>query len=206
MHPSPPPHYVCTPVHSLQVLAEYLAKQEATLLATTHTATGATTDATTNTHNGTIHTATAASASETTTPLSTATGASSAFVATYEWTELEENLNSLPPGLQVELPLDGGRRRARIPPMWALRVWLSNEHGFWRHADVTRTTTVGELRASAAAFVGVPVSKVRFELPRVPAAGPLAGEAPRLDLADELTAEQVDLFGQRAELHVVLCG
>ena len=67
------------------------------------------------------------------------------FVPSYEWCELPEDIN-VPAGLDIELPLDGAARRARIPPSWQLRLWTDDEHGYWRQ-EVTRSTTGLELRA-----------------------------------------------------------
>ena len=54
------------------------------------------------------------------------------FVPSYEWQPLDEDTAGVPPGLEVELPLDGRPRAARIPPSWQLRLWLGFELGFWR--------------------------------------------------------------------------
>ena len=102
-------------------------------------------------------------------------------------------VEALPAGLQVELPLDGRLRRARIPPSWTLRVWLNDELGFWRQA-VTRSTSIAELRQSAAAFARVDdVESVRLTFGRSSAS-----------LCDELTAEEVDLFGRQKDVRVLL--
>lgn len=90
-----------------------------------------------------------------------ATDASGALIPSYEWQWLPDNC-IVPPGLQVELPLDGSsRRRARIPPHWQLRVWINDALGFWRyecdrgtllrdvyHAAVAELASGGDVRMS----------------------------------------------------------
>jgi hypothetical protein len=118
------------------------------------------------------------------------------FVPSYAWRDLAQG-EAVPAGLDVELPLDGRRKRARIPPTWRLQLWVEApargcKAGFWRE-DVTRTTIVAELAASL----------TRWEATRCAA----DAEAPVLELAygdlaaatDPLhslaNAEEVDLFG-----------
>lgn len=123
-----------------------------------------------------------------------ATGAAEAaepaeFVPSYEWQELPDSVQRVPPGLQIELPLDGAPRRARIPPCWQLRVWLGFEIGFWRHDSVTRGTTLGELRRAAAERAGVPLEKLQ-----------LLARGAALREGDAATAEDARLFERRGEL------
>lgn len=112
------------------------------------------------------------------------------FKPTYEWQELSPSA-ILPAGLDVELPLDGSARRARIPRKWQLRSWLDDNHGFWRHADVSRTTTMGMLRQSAAQHTHCDVGSITLSLD-----GAL--------LSDESTAEEVGLFQRMKELRVTV--
>ena len=112
----------------------------------------------------------------------------------YEWIELRPEITTLPAGLQIELPLDGRLRRARIPPSWTLRVWLNNELGFWRQ-PVTRSTRIAELRLSAAAFARVDGESVRLAF---------GASSVSAVLDDDLSAEDVDLFGRQKEVSVFL--
>ena len=105
----------------------------------------------------------------------------------YEWQELPEEV-SIPPGLDIELPLDGRPRRARIPPRWQLRVSTA-DHGFWRQ-DVTKLTSALELRQGAAVHVGQPLESVLLSF-----AGAL--------VEDGVTVEELGLFGRERELLVV---
>jgi len=105
----------------------------------------------------------------------------------YEWQELPEGV-SVPPGLDIEMPLDGKPRQARIPPRWQLKVSTA-EHGFWRH-EVTRSTSALELRQSAATHVGLPLDVVRLRF-----AGAL--------VEDAATVEELGLFGREREVLVV---
>ena len=92
--------------------------------------------------------------------------------------------------LQVELPLDGQPRRARIPGSWQLCVWVDADAGFWRH-DVRRDTTVRALRASAVAFMRVPAESVD-----------LCFGCDATPLDDDATAEELSLFSRRRECRV----
>ena len=105
----------------------------------------------------------------------------------YEWQELPEGV-SVPPGLDIEMPLDGKPRQARIPPRWQLKV-STDEHGFWRH-EVTKLTSALELRQSAAMHVGLPLDAVLLRF-----AGVL--------VEDSATVEELGLFGRERELLVV---
>ena len=94
-----------------------------------------------------------------------------------------------PPGLQVDLPLDGSPRRARIPPRWTLSVWVSRGRGYFR-TEVTRATTVGELDARLRAWAG-PAS-VGAELH-------FRGGA-RLGARPGATVEEAGLFGRARDV------
>lgn len=112
------------------------------------------------------------------------------FVPTYEWNTLAEGAN-IPAGLDVDLPLDGGMRRARIPRRWQLRLWVNDDVGFWRH-DVTRKTTVKELRTALASKTKQPLEAVSFVL----------GSQSLND--DAATVEAIDLFNRKSEFKIVL--
>ena len=105
----------------------------------------------------------------------------------YEWQELPEGV-SVPPGLDIEMPLDGKPRQARIPPRWQLKVSTA-EHGFWRH-EVTKLSSALELRQSAATHVGLPLDAVLLRF---------AGAS----VEDSATVEELGLFGRERELLVV---
>ena len=121
------------------------------------------------------------------------------FTPSYEWTAIDDDA-LVPAGLQIDLPLDGSSKRGRIPPTWALRVWLGDELGYWR-TDVRRDTTFGELRAAVARFAAVAPSGVQWRL---------AGAGARHDgmhetrlVADGETVESAGLFERTRELVAV---
>lgn len=68
-------------------------------------------------------------------------------------------------------------------------MWLEGPQRFWRCNEVTRSSTVAELRAHAAMEAGVDVARVRLLLD---------GDA----LHDEATAEGLQLFQRASELVV----
>jgi hypothetical protein len=113
-----------------------------------------------------------------------------AFAPSYAWREVVGEAE-LPAGLEVELPLDGKPKRARIPPSWQLAVWVDSDGGgsFWRLPDVRRGTTGRELREAASAHLGRPIGSVSLRL---------GGK----EVGDEATAEQLELFSRRDELSV----
>ena len=108
----------------------------------------------------------------------------------YEWQRFADDV-AVPAGLEVELPLDGRPGRARIPPCWQLDVWVDEACGFWR-GEVRRETTVGELRSLAARHAGCSSEAVTLRLDGAP-----------LD-DDAATAEQIDLFGRKGALEVLV--
>jgi len=107
----------------------------------------------------------------------------------YEWQTVAGALE-LPAGLEVQLPLDGGVKRARIPPSWRLQVWMGEQHGYLRH-DVQRQTTAGELRKAVADLARVPPEAVRLRL----------GDDPK-PLEDFLSVEALRLFGRDNDLTI----
>ena len=112
------------------------------------------------------------------------------FQPSYEWQELS-SAAVIPAGLNVDLPLDGGVRRARIPRKWQLRLWIDDEHGFWRYNDVTRGTTMAALRQAVAQHTHCDARQITLSL---------GGVA----LRDGSTAEDVKLFSKTKELTVTL--
>ena len=123
-------------------------------------------------------------------------GGGGGFVPTYEYQELADDVTTLPPGLQVDLPLDGSPRRARIPPRWTLSVWVSRGRGYFR-TEVTRHTTVGELDARLRAWAG-PAS-VGAEL-HFRGGARLGATAPPVAIAPGATVEEVGLFGRARDV------
>jgi len=118
------------------------------------------------------------------------------LVPSYEWQSLSDGC-AVPPGLQVDLPLDGrSRPRARIPPRWRLRVWVSAAIGFWAH-DCDRGTTVRQLYDAAAAELAPDCDQI-LRLSIDGEAVDAAGEAGRW------TVEEARLFERQAQvrLHV----
>ena len=123
-------------------------------------------------------------------------GGGGGFVPTYEYQELADDVTTLPPGLQVDLPLDGSPRRARIPPRWTLSVWVSRGRGYFR-TEVTRHTTVGELDARLRAWAG-PASvgaALHFR-----GGARLGATAPPVAIAPGATVEEVGLFGRARDV------
>ena len=123
--------------------------------------------------------------------LATSAPSSARFLPSYQWQFIPEGVTGVPPGLQVDLPLDGRQKRARIPPTWQLQVWLGYDLGYWRYREVSSNTTALHLRRAAAAFADAPVERVRLRL---------AGA----ELGDHQTAEELNLFGQSSQLAVVI--
>ena len=113
------------------------------------------------------------------------------FVATYEWQHVPAD-GELPGGLDIELPLDDGPRRARIPPSWQWQVWLGQAHGYLR-TNVQRDTKVHRLKEEAASRVGASPAKVSLSID---------GD----ELADNLTVEEVGLFSRTRRLVVKIDG
>ncbi len=84
------------------------------------------------------------------------------FEPTYDWQELPHGMPP-PPDLESEVPCDGSPSRARIPPTWQLRTWLkfAQPPGYLAH-DVTRGTTVDDIRRAAAEYTGVDFERLRI--------------------------------------------
>ena len=112
------------------------------------------------------------------------------FEATYEWQTVGDDV-SLPAGLDVQLPLDGTPKRARIPPAWQLQVWVEEKSSFWRCDQLARDTTVGALRHDIASFARCPAAHVELHL-----------DGRLLD--DASTAEELSLFSKASRLAIRL--
>ena len=112
------------------------------------------------------------------------------FVPSYQWQTLPPGA-IVPAGLAVEMPLDGRPSRARIPPRWQLKVYIdANDHGYFRH-DCTAKTTVGSLRAAAAAALAVARDAVTLTI-----------DGAALD--DSQSAEEARLFERMSRLKVLV--
>ncbi|KAK3239330.1 hypothetical protein CYMTET_50737 [Cymbomonas tetramitiformis] len=111
--------------------------------------------------------------------------ASAAFVPSYEWQEV--NGRAVPPGLEVNMALDGsGGCRARIPPEWTLRIVPQGIPG-------TSTLAVCVTRHTR-------LSDVKFALkqanPNIECVHILANHT-LLTHQDSCTVEEASLFGRR---------
>ena len=88
------------------------------------------------------------------------------FVPSYDWQFLDDDevdFDVLPAGLELEMPMDGRRKKARIPAVWQLQVWLEEQNTYYRKR-VTRETTVSELREGIARKVGVRFGRFRCRI------------------------------------------
>ena len=116
----------------------------------------------------------------------------SEFVPSYEWQFLDDetvDFDLLPAGLELEMPLDGRRKKARIPPVWQLQVWLE-EHTTYYRKRVSRETPISEIREGVARKAGVSAAEsVTLRL----------GEE---DLDDAQTVEGSRLFEREREMTV----
>ena len=120
----------------------------------------------------------------------TAQPADAIFVPSYQWQTLPPGA-VVPAGLAVEMPLDGRPSRARIPPRWQLKVYIdANDHGYFRH-DCTAKTTVGALRAAAAAALAVARDAVTLTI-----------DGAAVD--DSQSAEEARLFERMSRLKVLV--
>ena len=129
---------------------------------------------------------------------------SAPLVPTYDWQTLGAE-QQVPPGLEVETPLDGRPRRARIPSLWTLTLWLGRKHGTLRVRDVGRHTCVGEVHEAVAAALGLTDEHVRIGLKeasgsKFPSRRWAAGTSDVF--VPEASAEAVDLFNQQQRLAV----
>ncbi|CAM9445208.1 unnamed protein product, partial [Phaeothamnion confervicola] len=79
------------------------------------------------------------------------------FEPSWEW-EPVHPWQSIPPGLEISLPLDGsGAKSARIPPRFRLQLWVAlgaagdrGDTGFFYRGEVGRDTTVAQIRRTIA--------------------------------------------------------
>ena len=110
---------------------------------------------------------------------------SSGFAPSYEWKDVGES-QSVPPGLEVRLPLGGGgAKMARIPPRWQMRVWVGEPVTAYARVDVQRGTLIRDVVRDINAFVALSKARRRVELVQLSTGRPLPlGE----------TVESVGLF------------
>ncbi|CAM9523818.1 unnamed protein product, partial [Laminaria digitata] len=122
------------------------------------------------------------------------------FSPSYEWQRVYP-WQSVPPGLEVVLPLDGvSETRARIPPSWRFQLYVpgggqgSQHPGFFVRTDLRERSTVLELRQEIARqprFGLLPVDLVTLTLDgRV--------------LRDVDTVAGLDLFNRQREVVAVV--
>ena len=117
--------------------------------------------------------------------------AADVFSPSFEWRNVLES-QSVPAGLDIRLPLDGGQKRARIPDPFRLQVYV-DQLGFWR-ADVAKDDTVAQLEASLNAWAHHSDDDNRKRRLSYD------GETP---LHPNATAEDVDLFGHQSALRLL---
>jgi hypothetical protein len=130
---------------------------------------------------------------------SAAPGSASVFEPTYEWRELRRE-QSVPAGLEIQLPLDGAPRRARIPSEWRLQLYLGKGYSFFR-ADVSRGTPLRALEEQAAAYVAARRrASAIARLAPAWAGGCVALWHGAERLAPSMTAEEAQLFARRGKL------
>jgi hypothetical protein len=88
----------------------------------------------------------------------------SVVLPTYEWQDFLID-TFVPQGLEIRLSLDGsGLRQMRIPPTWRLQWNLGPEHPLFR-MEVTRSTTIAEIRQAIANHTKFPYTRVHIEAP-----------------------------------------
>ncbi|CAM9523747.1 unnamed protein product, partial [Laminaria digitata] len=121
------------------------------------------------------------------------------FVPSYDWQRVYP-WQSVPPGLEVVLPLDGvSEKRARIPPSWRLQLYVPEgagggaRSGFFVRTDLKEGSTVLELRREIA-------WQPRFGLPLERVALTLDGRV----LRDDETAGSLDLFNRQRDVVPVI--
>lgn len=118
-------------------------------------------------------------------------------IFTYDWQEV---LNGkVPRGMEVNLPLDGGVTRARIPSKWQLKLELNinlffphkkKELVFWRF-DIERYMKIKVIRRALAQFF-VSSSPDEIQI--------LVG---RKASSNEKTVEELDLWGRQKEVKIL---
>eukprot|EP00753_Platysulcus_tardus_P006814 PLAT14601.1.p1 GENE.PLAT14601.1~~PLAT14601.1.p1 ORF type:complete len:329 (+),score=110.58 PLAT14601.1:83-988(+) len=111
---------------------------------------------------------------------------SAPFHASYDWQPVLPG-QSVPPGLEVQLPLDGsGAKRARIPATWQLQLWMGDKLGYLR-LFVKRSDKLLRVRRAIAARAQLPMSCVTLIQSD-------DANAPARLLRDDETVEEARLF------------
>mmetsp|Transcript_59019 Transcript_59019/g.191108 ORF Transcript_59019/g.191108 Transcript_59019/m.191108 type:complete len:364 (+) Transcript_59019:90-1181(+) len=121
------------------------------------------------------------------------------FAPSYEWAAVPEEA-SVPPGLEMNLSMDGsGSRSARIPPSWRMLVVSEPGNDACRF-DVARWSTLAAVRAEVAkAMADGDLSRVRALLADGVA---IAGEGTP-ESCWARTVEHAQLFGRRITASII---
>ena len=75
-----------------------------------------------------------------------AAGSSTELEFDYEWKELPPHM-VVPPGLEYQMSMNGGPKRARIASKWQLQLWSDVADAFYR-VEVTRFQTIADVEAA----------------------------------------------------------
>lgn len=113
------------------------------------------------------------------------------FLPSYTWDLVSESV-AVPPGLEIQLPLDGqGQKIARIPSKWRMQKYIENgpKQGYFRF-DVYPETTVSDILSGLCQW-----SKLHL-LDKCEGKMELFGQ--RVD--PFLSSSELDLFNNQAEL------
>jgi len=153
------------------------------------------------------------------------------FTPTYEWREVPPE-QTIPSGLEVKLALrstndvhtsDAGvahelqppassGRKARIPPVWRLKLWVESASGYYRH-DIQATTLVGDVLDGLHRDLGKPPGWFSILLPgsgpqtraaSLPDAATGRCSATASGIVDPARSFGPDLFLAREQLRIVL--
>ena len=73
-------------------------------------------------------------------------GSSTELEFDYEWKELPPHM-VVPPGLEYQMSMNGGPKRARIASKWQLQLWSDVADAFYR-VEVTRFQTIADVEAA----------------------------------------------------------
>eukprot|EP01043_Picozoa_sp_COSAG02_P027950 COSAG02_NODE_1671_length_11389_cov_24.192826_4_plen_159_part_00 len=77
---------------------------------------------------------------------SAAAGSSTELEFDYEWKDLPPHM-VLPAGMEYQMSMDGGPKRARIALKWQLQLWSAVADAFYR-VEVTRFQTIADVEAA----------------------------------------------------------
>lgn len=113
------------------------------------------------------------------------------FIPSYDWRELKP-WHTIPSGLETRLPVgSGARKEARIPQPWRLQTSMPRPCKYFLRMDISRSTTVGQIRSAAAAKCQKPLDCFQI----------LIGGDEIDD--DSITSEGINLFSQSVELNYI---